>query len=97
MAGQPKDREGWGKAMDRLARLFMLQKERMKLICEACKKKDPSQYCKQCLNRRGDFRALSFGLSFGGGQKVTLLLPTKIPMYSILPMKSKAATDAQAA
>ena len=70
MAGRPKKEVSWGKSMDGLEDFLAETKEKMRLVCESCRTKSPDEHCKACSNRRGDFRAVSFGLSFGGGQSV---------------------------
>ena len=61
----------YDKAMHRLAAMLCQKKDELRLTCNPCKGKNSSEYCKPCTNRRGDFRALSFGVSYGGGQTVS--------------------------
>ena len=74
LAGKPANDETWMKAMDEATKVMMEKKGELRLLCNPCKKKRPEDYCKGCLNRRGDFKAMSVGLSYGGGQTVGLLI-----------------------
>ena len=56
--------------MNEAAETLMQKKAEFKLTCNACMSKKPEDFCKKCKNRRGDFRAMSVGFSYGGGQTV---------------------------
>lgn len=72
LGGMPKDENSWKKTTTAAYKAMDEQQQGMRLTCDPCKKKTPENYCKPCHNRRGDFRAVSVGLSFGGGQRVSL-------------------------
>ena len=42
--------------------------------CSGCRSKSWASQCRACRERRGDFKAISVGVSYGGGQTVRLLI-----------------------
>lgn len=40
--------------------------------CGACRGKTWTAQCRPCRERRGDFKAISIGVSYGGGQTVSV-------------------------
>ncbi len=70
MVAMPKSDKTWMPAMEEAAQTLMEKKPQFRLACSSCQFKRPEDFCKGCKNRRGNFRALSVGVSYGGGQKV---------------------------
>lgn len=79
MVGKPQDVVSYDKSLDRMTQLFIDKREEMKFICNACKLKDPSKYCKKCKNKRRDFCTLSFGVSYTGRQTIGKVPDSNVP------------------
>lgn len=68
LAGNP---DRWDGVHDEAFRAMRVASENMVFLCGPCEKKSWKKRCKKCMNRRGEYRAISVGLSFGGGQGVS--------------------------
>lgn len=52
--------------------------------CGVCRGRSWAEQCRKCRERRGDFKAISVGVSYGGGQTVRTFFPS---LYSTLTLR----------
>lgn len=69
LAGQP---DNWDGVAEEAFRAMEEAREKMVFLCPSCKGKPWRAWCERCVNRRGDYKSASVGLSYGGGQGVCL-------------------------
>ena len=66
----PNNQQAWQKVTSAAGDFLAATKDKLQLTCKGCERKEIKDCCKRCRNRRGNFRAMSEGVSYGGGQKV---------------------------
>ena len=71
LAGQPADDESFSQVIVGTEAVMATVAPTIRARgCGICRGKDWVKQCRKCRERRGDFKAISVGVSYGGGQIV---------------------------
>lgn len=78
LAGSPRDQDDFKEIIGDVESLLHATGPRVRARqCGPCKGKDWDNQCRKCRERRGKFKTLSVGISYGGGQTVGHICPPK--------------------
>ncbi len=73
MAGRPVDDPNWPVVMKGVDDAFVeAEEEAHSGLCKTCQGLSWEDHCSKCFNRRGPFKCIDVGVSFGNGRKVSL-------------------------
>ena len=71
LAGQPTSDESFGQVIAGVEAAMSIVAPTIRARgCGNCRDQDWVKQCRKCRERRGDFKAISVGVSYGGGQTV---------------------------
>ena len=74
LAGQPIDDESFSEVISGTEAVMASVAPSIRARgCSSCRNKAWTEQCQKCRERRGDFKAISVGVSYGGGQTVWVL------------------------
>ncbi|KAF7797720.1 hypothetical protein EIP86_008920 [Pleurotus ostreatoroseus] len=69
LAGRPVGDPTWSNLVSDVDAVLAKAAEEVKItVCKNCRGQSWEERCAKCRNRRGDFKSLTAGVSFGGGQ-----------------------------
>ena len=72
LAGGPRDQEDFQDVISDVEALLKATAPSVKIRkCAPCKNRAWDDQCRKCRERRGNFKTLSIGISYGGGQTVS--------------------------
>lgn len=85
LAGQPVGDDSWLECMAQVEEAMTTAAGRITLrMCGNCRNKGWDERCSKCRNRRGDFKSVTAGISYGNGQKAWMsfwLMPPLTVIY----------------